>query len=201
MRGKILLVWVAVVLAVALGASAFASDYRIGGMWLTQGTGYAKKGALRVDLEDKGWLDVITTVSGDLETITAYRVYGELTASKLGINAWSYQNEITLGVPVPIEDFNPSMSEPFRLPSITIDKLTYTLVLTSVYSGTLELTGYVDIDVVGECEVHANNALWKQGTERPDIPDEGSGCSAGAAGGLAALFVLAGAFLRRGHRG
>ena len=168
-----------------------AADYRIGGTWLTEGGGFIEKGVLRVSLTDSGWLEVITTYEDGLETITGYEVYGKLDASKLGVNAWSYQNTITLGTPIPVRDFNPSMSDPFKLPAITVDDLTYTLELTSVTSGTLKLRGYVDIDVVGRCEVNADNAIWKQGTTKPDIPDSESGCNVGGALPLVLLGVAA----------
>lgn len=177
-------------LLLVFAVPAQASDYRIGGTWLTEGGGFIEKGIARVALTDSGWLKVITTYEDGVETITGYEVYGKLDASRLDINAWSYRNDITLGTPIPVKDFNPSMSEPFKLPPITVDELTYTLELTSVNSGTLKLRGYVDIDVVGRCEVNADNAIWKEGTPKPDIPDSESGCNAGAA--LPAMTLLLG---------
>lgn len=176
---------------------AQAADYRIGGTWLTEGGGFIEKGFLRVSLSDKGWLKVITTYENGVETITGYEVWAELTATDLDINAWDYRNTITLGTPIPVEDFNPSMSDPFKLPPITFDELTYTLELTSVYSGTLKLRGYVDIDVAGRCEVNATNAIWKQGSEKPPIPNESSGCNAGAVLPMAALLAGLAAFASR----
>ena len=192
------LLFAALLLAIAMPAQA--ADYRIGGTWQTEGGGFIEKGVLRVSLTDAGWLKVITTYEGGVETITGYEVYGELEASRLGVNAWSYRNTITLGTPIPIKDFNPSMSDPFKLPPITIDDLTYTLELTSVTSGTLKLRGYVDVDVVGRCEVNADNAIWKQGTPKPDIPDSESGCNAGATLPAAAILLGLAGLIAKGRK-
>ena len=174
-------------LLLAMAVPAQAADYRIGGTWLTEGGGFIEKGVLRVSLTDAGWLKVITTYEDGVETITGYEVYAELEATRLDINAWKYRNSITLGTPIPVENFNPTVNDPFKLPPITFDDLTFTLELTSEYSGTLKLRGYVDIDTVGRCEVNADNALWKEGTPKPAIPGTESGCNVGAALPLALL--------------
>lgn len=192
---KLLIVSVFIALLCLAFASASDAAYRIGGNWQTEGGGFLEKSFIRVSLSNYGRLEVLSTVTDGTERITGYRVWGELTASGLDVNAWDYQNDITLRVPIPVENFNPSMSEPFEIPPFTIDKLTYRVSLTSVYSGTVRLTGYVDIDGVGECEVKATNAIWKQGTPKPEIPDEESGCNAGA--GLCALPALFALFLAR----
>ena len=171
----------------------FAADYRIGGNWVTDGEGFIEKGVVRVELKDSGWLRFESTMSGDSELLTGYEMYGKLEASSFSVGVWEDRAQDTYDIPIVIPpDFNPSMSDPFRFPSITASNLTYTLELTSVTSGTLHVHGYVDIDVVGTCEVNMHNDIWKEGTERPasEASDSGSGCSAGAGG---TLFLIAAA--------
>lgn len=184
MRKKTIVV---LLIALLVAGAAFAADYLIGGRWLAEGSGYAEK-VVRVSLNAAGTLDISSTVQDGVESITGYDIWCELTASKLGINAWSYRQNQVLSTPIPIKDFNPSMSDPFRLPAFTIDGLTYTVVLTSVSSGTVEIRGDVDIDGVGTCRVSADCVIWKEGTPRPNVSDSDSGCNTGF--GVSALFIL-----------
>jgi len=90
---------------------------------------------------------------------------------------------------------NPTLSDPFRLPPITRDGLTYEVEFTSTTSGTIRIYGHVS----GGIRVDSLSALWKEGTIRPDIPFMGSGCNAGfgAAVLLLAALALAGVFKKR----
>ena len=179
-----------------------AADYRVGGKWLTEGEGYAKKGILRVQLKDSGWLRFDSVMSGDHELLTGYEMYGRLEASVFEIGAWEDTAKDTYDIPIPLPpDFNPSMSDPFLFPEITMDGLIYTLKLTSASSGTLSVRGYVDIDGVGTCEVDATNDIWKEGTPRPEskATDSSSGCSA-AAGGVFGLFSVLAAVIFQTRR-
>ncbi|MDR3331943.1 MAG: hypothetical protein LBT08_04880 [Synergistaceae bacterium] len=175
---------------------ASASDYRVGGNWLTNGGGFAEKGILRIGLSNNGRLTMRSYMDGDREIITGYYMQGELQATGFNIRAWEQSDNHDYGIPIPLDDFNPSMSDPFSLPPITVDKLTYTVVFNDVNSGTIRLRGYVDIDGVGECEVNADNAIWREGTPRPSVPDTESGCNAGFSAG--ALAILASCFCLRG---
>ena len=177
-------------LLVATAAWA-APAQTIGGKWLAEGAGFAEKGILRVELTADGYINIHSTISGDVETITGYDVSATLHATKAEFNAWSYSDTEQLAAPIPITNFNPTVSDPLTLPSFTVDGLTYTIALTSTTSGTVKLRGNVDIDGFGNCEVNADCALWKEGTPKPDIPDTGSGCNAGTAGVLAILLVPA----------
>jgi hypothetical protein len=193
---KISPVLLSLLLLLAYSAAASAAAYRVGGVWLTEGTGFVKKGdILRVKLNDDGWLRFGSIISGDREFLTGYEMYGKLEASIFGINAWDDYASDTYEHPIPIpEDFNPSLSKPFKFPAIKLDGLTYTFELTSVTSGRLNVSGYVDIEDVGRCDVYGENALWKGGTEKPVVSDLSSGCSASSAGAIAGLSALCAAF-------
>jgi hypothetical protein len=171
-----------------LSVPAYGATQTVGGSWLVEGGGYAKKSVLRVELTTNGMLDIRSSTADEKEILTGYEVWGELNASRLGINAWSYHNDYELSPPVEAGRFEPTLNEPYRLPTFTIDGLSYTIVLTSENSGTVNISGYVDIDVVGRTDVNADCAIWRQGTPKPVIPDSTSGCDAGA-GSLLALFL------------
>lgn len=190
------------VFILALACPAFAAEYRVGGNWLTEGEGFGEKGIVRIELYNKGRLTFYSTisndVSGDYEILTGYDMYGELEATDLGIKVWSDSDSHTYDTPIILPpNFNPSMSDPFSFPDITIDDITYTLTLTSASSGTLSVRGYVDVDSIGRCEIKGDNALWKEGTDKPDSPDSGSGCSAFGIGAASLLVLALGLALKR----
>ena len=183
-------------LFVMLGACS-AEAKGIGGRWLLDGAGFAEKGILRVSLTANGDMDIIASAdSAGTEKITEYRLRGELNASRLNINTWKYNHTTPVNPPITVNNFNPTVNEPFRLPSFTIQELTYTVEFTSATSGTIKLRGFVNIDSVGRCEINADCALWKEGTARPDIPDSKSGCNSGAGTALA-IVALSSFFLRK----
>lgn len=183
-------------LAAALfSCAALAAGNSISDNWFVEGSGFAQKGILRVSLNANGGLDIKSRFVDGTEYITGYETWGELNASRLGINTWRYGDKYELSAPIEVRSFNPTMSEPFRLPPFTIDKLTYRVVLTSANSGTVDISGYVDIDTVGETEINADCAIWREGTPMPDIPDTESGCDAGS--GASALLALGAVLLSR----
>ncbi|MDR1885759.1 MAG: hypothetical protein LBQ56_05740 [Synergistaceae bacterium] len=174
----------------ALEIGASASDYRIGGRWLTDGGGFAEKGILRIELNNRGYLDFRSTVVDGVETITGYYMYGELTATGFEIRAWRQSDDHDYDYPLMVKDFNPSIGNPFVMPRIKIDELEYTVSFTSENSGIISLRGYIDIEVAGRCEVNADNAIWKEGTARPaETPETASGCS--SAPGMGMMLPLA----------
>ena len=177
------------VCALIFSSEAPGEAYAVGGRWLFDGEGFIEKSLLRVSLSANGTLDIKSSSEDGAETISGYEVWGELNASRLGINAWSYHGVHSLDWPVPVGEFNPTLSEPYTLPSFSIDKLTYTVEFTSVNSGTIKIRGFVDIDMVGECEVNADCALWRQGTKMPETPDTGSGCKTGSGAAFAAALA------------
>jgi hypothetical protein len=185
-----------IIIALMPCGTALASEYYLAGRWLAEGGGFAKKSLLRVRLEANGAFDIKSAVENGTERVTGYGVYCELNASRLGINTWSFRTEYELPSPIEVVDFNPTMNDPFRLPPFTIDNLTYTVTLTDANSGTVGISGYVDIDTVGQTEINADCAIWRQGTPKPDIPDTSRGCGIGTG----ALALLAGGAIFLGRR-
>ncbi|MDR1944119.1 MAG: hypothetical protein LBQ19_04780 [Synergistaceae bacterium] len=182
---------VTVILALTLLAPVYAEASTLGGRWLVDGGGFAEKSVLRVSLRAGGTLDIKSDLNGSAEYVSGYEVWGELNASELRINTWSYHDEYELPASLVINSFNPTSSEPFYLPPFAIDGLTYRVVLTSVNSGTVNISGFIEVDTVGQCEINADCAIWRQGTSKPDIPDAASGCDSGAAPLASALLVFA----------
>jgi hypothetical protein len=182
--------------AVLFTCTADAEGGTVGARWLSSGTGFAERGFVRVRLNADGVLDIKSTDVDGTENITGYEAWGGLNASLLGINTWGYHNKYELSLPIEVGSFNPTVNEPFRLPSFTIDRLTYTVVLTDENSGTVNISGYVDIDMVGDTEINANCAIWREGTPKPETPDTESGCDVGA-GALG--FIALAALLLRGR--
>jgi hypothetical protein len=166
--------------------TAFA-DYDISGKWLLDGGGYAEKGILRVKLTDEGYLDIRTEMVDEVRYVLGYSVLFRLNASRLGINAWEYKKTVDLQYPVPLPDVRPTVNDPFELPPVTVDGLTYGVVFTSITSGTVDIYGSLDVDFVGMVGIDSTSFIWKEGTEKPDISDKSSGCSLGMAWMILAL--------------
>jgi hypothetical protein len=172
--------------------------YLVGGTpWRVEGGGFVEKNFVRVSMRDEGLLRFKSNTRDGKEILTGYEMRGELNASGLGINAWSYYGADDYSVPIVIEDFNPSMSRPLRLRPFTVDGLTYTVEFTSVTSGRVSVSGYIDVDGVGRCEVNGENVIWKEGTPRPDLPDAVSGCDSGSGWFAIPSALLAAVLFRR----
>ena len=167
-----------VTMLLSLASVAFAA-YDMTGRWLIEGGGYAEKGIVRVELKDEGTLDINTTTKNGVQYITGYTLKIRLNASKLGINAWENNSTITFQNPIPVPSLNPTLNEPFDLPAVTVDRMTYKVRFTKTTSGTVKIYGFMDIDTVGTVEINSDSAVWKQGTPKPIIDDDKSGCNAG----------------------
>jgi hypothetical protein len=195
----------ALILTVSSFCGAASGEvYTVGGTWLIEGEGTARKDMLPVKLYADGTLQIKSATENGSESILGYEIWGDLEASHLGINAWEDRGkyEVPSEFPIPpINDFNPSMSDPIKLPPFEIDHLVYTVEFTSVHSGTVNISGYVILDVVNRTEISANCAIWRQGTPKPDTPDTSWGCDAGAgAASLVSLAMLGSALRRRKRR-
>lgn len=191
------LLLVCTILAAVLAAgTASAAQYHLGGgtRWLTEGEGYAQKGSfVRVSVENSGWFKFDSYISGDVEVLRGYSFYAELDLTELNIGAWSHGGTYVYDTPYVVPaDFSPTVNDPFELPPIKVDGLTYHFKLTSEASGSITIGGTLDVDVVGELLVSSFNGLAKEGYEIPWV-DSKSGCSVGAA----ACAIVALAVLRR----
>ncbi|MDR2179416.1 MAG: hypothetical protein LBP21_03825 [Synergistaceae bacterium] len=181
------------VVALLLTPGAVFAEYDISGWWLLEGSGYAEKNFLRTELTDTGRLDIQTKTEDGVQYVLGYSVDLRLDASRLNINTWDYSKIVLLDVPVPIPELNPTTNEPFELPRVTADGLTYEMTFTTATSGTVRIYGYIDVDVVGSVEINSISTIWKYGTEQPDVSDMTSGCDVGLgffATGIATLAYL-----------
>jgi len=164
---------------------AASAEFDPYGKWLLEGSGYAEKSFLRVELKDWGELFVHTELKNETRYVTGYDVKVTLDASKLNINAWKYEAGATLETPIAVPDVEPTMNDPFALPPVKYDDLTYVVEFLSTTSGTVRIFGYIS----GGVEVNSISAVWREGTEKPKIPNMTSGCNYGA--GAAAMLATA----------
>jgi hypothetical protein len=181
MRKSVLLALVAALLAYG---TAFA-EYDPTGRWLLEGSGFAEKSFLRVELTDWGELDIRTEVENGTRLVTGYGVQATLNASKLNINAWKYSASSVFQVPLEVPKVDPTANEPFKLPSFTSDGLTYEVEFTSASAGTVKIYGEIDRGI----EINSINTLWKEGMEKPSTSDMTSGCDVGVPGGIGLLLA------------
>lgn len=186
-------------LAVALLALPAAAAWDAGGRWLIKGTGYGEKSSVRLRLALNGYMDIKTATSGDVRFMTGYDLNMRLDTSQVGVKTWTEEIHETLRVPVLLPSLDPTVNEPFRLPAVRAEGLTYVVTLTSATSGTVDIYGTIDLDVLGRTEVNSKSAVWKEGTSRPDLDEDlESGCSAGTPFlALVLLVPLAGVLRRR----
>ena len=183
--------WLTVVVAFLTVGIAFAEyDYDISGRWLLEGGGYAEKGVVRAQLTVEGDVVIQTKTENEVQYLTGYTVWARLDASRLNIKAWDYSDTVVFDSPIEIPELRPTTNQPFELPPVRIDDLTYQVTFTSTTSGTIEIYGDLNVDYVGTVEVNSESAIWKEGTARPDIPDESSGCNAGVGFSSMALLAL-----------
>ena len=154
--------------------TAFA-EFNPHGRWLLEGGGFAEKSIIRVELTAWGELYIQTVLENEARYVTGYDVEATLDATRFDINAWEYSASTTLQTPVVVPEAEHTLDDPFELPPVTYDGLTYKVTFTSATSGTIRIYGYIDNGI----EINSISAIWKEGTEKPDIPDMTSGCDAG----------------------
>ena len=161
------------------------------------------------ELADSYSQDIIEKVSQDLynETgrllkdvrfVTGHIVDLKITATNLDIKAWSdVIDNSHLTIPVPLPELNPSNDNPFVLPDVSYGEddynLTYTVTLTSVYSGTVRIQGWITLDVVGDVELDSLCKIWKEGSDKPEPVDgdnKSSGCNFSGMGFSALILVM-----------
>lgn len=195
-----------------------ADNYDISGLWNIAGTGFAEKSFLRVSLALDGNMTLTTSstqevlnnavsadllrqeypmsadiLSKDLRFLTAYDINLKITATNLDIKAWDDHVPNGIRVPVPLPEMRPANNQPYELPvRVVSDTLLCKVTLTSTTSGKVRITGFVDLDVVGETEINSDCALWLNGTPKPKLEEEtSSGCDSGFSS-LMLLLVFAG---------
>ena len=185
--------------AVRPAAAEEPVSYDIAGRWLMQGEGYGDRNSLRLQLRLDGVLDIRTGMVDNRRCVTGYDMWIRIDSTRVRIKTWQERYREELRVPIPLPELRTTLSSPLVLPAVkTREGLIYQVTLTSVTSGTVKIYGNIDLDVVGRTEINSECALWKEGSDKPDIKDLVSGCSVGAgAGSLLLLFPVA---LRRVRR-
>ena len=184
-----------------------AEGYEFSGLWNIYGTGFVEKSFVRISLGLSGEMelstckvselsdDVVKVLSNDTVTILnrnelakdlnclrAYdinlRVYA-LDNSGLDVKIWDDNIPNGLRIPIVYPEFEATLNDPFTLPSITQNGLTYTVSFTSETAGKLRVQGYIDTSI-GDIELNSDGTIWKEGTSRPSTESETkSGCNMG----------------------
>ena len=213
-------IFLTILILIASAASLNASEYIdsvLPGKWNVEGTSFIEKGIVRLSISIEGevnqTVDVLKNLSASVDKIiddneekarniinenrkvlTGCSVYLKLYIfDKTGfdIKAWDEYIDNAVKIPVLLPEMRPTISDPFVLPTVTYDNLSYTLTFESESSGKLRVRGYVDVDTVGTCEINADCALWKDGTEKPSLDKEtSSGCNNSGLGIFTAFTVL-----------
>ena len=158
------------------------ASWDISGAWPMEGTGFVDWHGLRYSLAMTGNMNLCTAASGDIWCVTSYDMDIRLDVSKLNIKAWSEHLGETFHdfIPLPA-DMNPSLGKPFELLKVTAESgLTYTVTLTSATSGKVNISGEkVKLGSVSSLKIATESAMWKEGTPKPQLANESSGCNAG----------------------
>lgn len=192
-----------------------SESYDLAGLWHIDGGGFAKKDFVKASLELTGEMQLETRtlreLSSDINQIvsdevkiniesldkyifdssmkalTSYNIDMELTVTELEIRALKEYLPNGIKIPVLLPDKVPSGGYNLKLPPVTYGKLTYQVTFTSATSGIIIISGYIDVDIVGECEIYSETDIWKDSSTR-------SGNSGSAKGGcnvgFTCLFLL-----------
>ena len=200
-----------------------SEEYDLAGHWNMKGGGYAKKSFVKSSLELTGDMQLVTEtlrdISNDINQIvsdevniniesldkyifdtdtkalTEYYINLKLTATELDIKAWEEYLPNGIKIPVLIPDRMPGGEYNLKLPEAKYEKLNYQVTFTSASSGIVIISGYVDVDVVGECEVYSETSIWKDGSNEPGNSEGAKGgCNSGF--GLMILLILSGVIKR-----
>ncbi|MDR1378097.1 MAG: hypothetical protein LBJ36_03505 [Synergistaceae bacterium] len=170
--------------------------YDISGPWFIEGGGFVEKGIARVEMTLDGTLDMRTQIESGDQYFLGFSLAMQLNASKLNINAWRYSKVVILNTPVKVPELAPTMSNSFKLPPVSVDGLVYEVTFTSTTSGIVKISGYIDVDIVGQVEISSESAIWKKNSPKPDISNKASGCNSGFWEGWVIVVMLFGAKTR-----
>ena len=196
-----------------LNASEYI-DSILPGKWNIEGTSFVEKEFVRVSFRIEGEMEQTTDIVKNLNENTDKIFDGTKEVNRyvvnenrkvltscgidlriymfdktgLDIKVWEGAVDNAVKIPLLLPEARPTLNDPFVLPTMKVNDLNLTLTFTSESSGKLRVQGYVDFDTVGECEVNADCALWKDGTEKTSTDEEtSSGCNAG---GTALVILL-----------
>ena len=203
-------------LLILLTVTVAAEAYELSGSWNVYGTGFVEKSFVRISLKLAGEMELssckVSEIDGDVlqilsnDTVTVinrYDVDQNLSClngydinlrvyalDKSGIDVKIWDDNIPNGIRLPIvyPEFEATLNDPFTLPSVTQNGLTYTVSFTSENAGKLRVTGYIDT-TIGDIELNSDATIWKNGTPQPSTESETkSGCNSGM--GIFALMMM-----------
>ena len=203
-----------------------SEEYDLAGLWHIEGGGFARKDFVKTSLELTGEMHLTTRtlreLSSDINQIisdevkiniesldnyifdsgmkalTSYNIDMKLTVTELNIRAWKEYLPNGIKIPVLIPDKMPSGEYNLTLPPVTYRKLTYQVTFTSATSGIIIISGYIDVDVVGECEIYSETDIWKDATTKPGNSNGAKGgCNVGFTGLLLFLLLISSGVIKR----
>lgn len=221
---KIFFALLILLIASMLNASEY-TDTILPGKWNIEGTSFIEKGIIRLSVKIDGEVNQTTEILKNLNASVDKIIENNQEKARNLINeerkvlngcevnlrlyifdkagfdikVWDHNIPNAVQIPVLLPEMRPTINEPFVLPSITKDNITYTITFTSETSGKLRAKGYVDVDAVGTCEINADCALWRDGTTKPETEKETkSGCN--SLGIFSAFIVLLMMMIGRGTK-
>ncbi|MBQ6772839.1 MAG: hypothetical protein IJP48_02130 [Synergistaceae bacterium] len=205
--------------------NADSEEYDLAGHWNMKGGGFAKKSFVKSSLELTGSMNLATEtlrdisnditqiisnevtinindidsdiLDSDMKALTEYDINLKLTATELNIKAWQEYLSNGIKIPVLIPDRMPAGEYNLTLPAVNYEKLKYQVTFTSASSGIVIISGYIDVDVIGECEVYSETSIWKDGTSNPGNSSSAKGgCNSGFGLWLIMPLILSGVIKR-----
>lgn len=167
------------------------ASWDVAGRWLIDGAGHGEKGFVRLRLSLDGTMDIHASKDDEgRRWLTGWDIDLRIGTTRADIRTWRDHIEERLHVPVPLPELRPTVSDPFELPPVTHEGLTYRVTLTSESSGKVRISGWIDLDVIGKTDIDSESAIWKAGTPKPDLDSSvESGCDAGLGGACVALLL------------
>ena len=214
---KFLFAFLILIISCSYAAASEYTDSILPGKWNIEGSSFVEKKFVRISFKILGEMNQETdflknlnpsadkilegskeisrnVVNENRKVLTScdinLKIY-MLDKTGFDIKIWDGKIDNAVQIPVLLPEAQPTLNDPFVLPTVKIQDLNLTLTFTSESSGKLRVKGYADLDTVGVCEINADCALWKDGTTKPEIDkDTSSGCYAGKLGFLSAFAAL-----------
>ena len=201
---KILCLFLILILACSCATASEYINSVLPGLWNIEGTSFVEKNFVRISFELDGEMnqavDVLKNLDEDIDKIiddneeVSREIVNEdrkvLTSCNINltiyaldkagfdVKVWEGNVDNAVQIPVLLPEARPTLSNPFQLPTVKVDDLNLTVTFTSESSGKLRVQGYIVVDNVGTCEINADCALWRDGTEKPALEEEtSSGCN------------------------
>ncbi|MBQ4468657.1 MAG: hypothetical protein II917_00760 [Synergistaceae bacterium] len=185
-----------------------SEEYDLAGLWHIEGGGFARKNFVKASLELTGDMNLVTKtlrdardqinriisdevaididtidegiLDSDMKVLTSYDINMKLTVTDFEIRAWKEYLPNGIKIPVLLPEKVPSGEYNLTLPPVTYGKLTYQVTFTSATSGIIIISGYIDVDIVGECEIYSETDIWKDTSTRPGNSNSAKGgCNVG----------------------